>query len=246
MTKRLLLLSNSTSHGKGFLEHCAQELDEALTGVTRLLFIPWALHDLDAYAAKARDGFRRIDRQVISIHEMDDPVSAVESAEAIFVGGGNTFRLLDKLYGARLLEPIRARVAAGMPYTGASAGTNVACPTIMTTNDMPIVYPPSFEALGLVPFNINPHYLDPDPGSLHMGETREQRIREFHEENDPPVVGLREGTWLRVEGSTVTLGGVAPARIFRRGVEPEDMESGAVLRQDSSLTVSGRFHLARP
>jgi dipeptidase E len=188
-----------------------------------VLFVPYALKDRDAYAAKARTAFGEMGFGLDSLHESAEPHAAVEAAEAVFVGGGNTFRLLDALYRLDLLPDLRRRVAEGMPYSGASAGANLAGPTIRTTNDMPIVQPPSFDALGLVPFQINPHYLDPDPGSTHMGETRETRIREFHEENDTPVVGLREGAMLRVEGDSVELRGRAGARIFRRGEDPVEV-----------------------
>jgi len=153
----------------------------------------------------------------------------VENADAVFVGGGNTFRLLKTLQDAQLLAPLGARARAGLPYLGASAGINLACPTVRTTNDMPIVEPHGFDALGLVPFQINPHYLDPDPGSIHMGETRELRIVEFLEENDCAVVGLREGAWIRVEGERAALGGRTGVRIFRRGMEPEERPPGASL-----------------
>ena len=158
-----------------------------------------------------------------SLHEAFDPRRAVEQAAAIFCGGGNTFRLLKALGEMGVLPLIRRRVAEGMVYSGASAGSNLACPTIRTTNDMPIVEPPSFDALSLVSFQINPHYLDPAPDSTHMGETRETRIREFHEENEAPAVGLREGAILRVEGASVLLKGLAGARIFRRGQEPVEV-----------------------
>jgi dipeptidase E len=147
----------------------------------------------------------------------------------MFVGGGNTFRLLNTLYYYELLPWIRERVRTGMPYMGASAGSNIAGPTIKTTNDMPIVQPPSFDALGLVPFQINPHYLDADPNSTHMGETREQRLREYLEENEVPVVAIREAAMIRVEGDVVTLEGNAGARIFRRGREPYEIEPGNLI-----------------
>lgn len=229
MPASLLLISTSTVHGTGYLEHALPELRDFLGEVRRLLFIPFALKDRDAYAAKAREAFGRIGCELDSLHEAGEPARAIERAQAIFCGGGNTFRLLKALYDAEALLPIRRRVGSGMPYAGASAGANLACPTIKTTNDMPIVQPPSFEALGLVSFQINPHYLDPDPGSTHMGETRETRIREFHEENQTPVVGLREGSMLRVEDGSVWLKGLAGARIFRRGQAPVEARPVACL-----------------
>ncbi len=221
--KRLLLISTSAVFGTRYLEHAFQELRDILEGVRRVLFIPYALKDHDGYAQKAGAAFDEIGLGLDSLHAAEDRRRAVEQAEAIFCGGGNTFRLLDTLYREELMEPIRRRALAGMPYTGASAGSNLAGATIRTTNDMPIVQPPSFDALGLVPFQINPHYIDPAPGSTHMGETRETRIREFHEENTTPVVGLREGAMLRVDGETVELRGQAGARIFRRGAEPVEV-----------------------
>jgi dipeptidase E len=226
---RLLLASTSTTHGSGYLDHCAPQMQAVLGEARRVLFVPFALHDRDAYAARARERFARMGLALDSVHTASDPAAAAAAAEAFFVGGGNTFRLLHELHRAGLLESIRRRVAAGVPYLGTSAGANVACPTIKTTNDMPIVQPPSFAALGLVPFNINPHYLDPDPASTHMGETRETRIREFHEENDPPVVGLREGAMLRIEGHRVRLEGRAGARVFVKGAEPRECRPGDAL-----------------
>lgn len=226
MKRRLLLVSTSTTHGTGYLDHAEGQIRDLLDGVERVLFVPFALHDRDAYADKARDRFEGMGIALDSIHRAPSPGEAVRRAEAVFVGGGNTFRLLDELYRCDLLGPVRERVAGGMPYVGTSAGSNVACPTIRTTNDMPIVQPPAFEALGLVPFNVNPHYLDREPGSTHMGETRETRIREFLEENDRVVVGLREGAMLRVDEDRVRLEGTRGARVFRRGEEPAEFAPG--------------------
>jgi dipeptidase E len=203
----------------------------ALLGPARhLLFVPFALKDHAAYTARARERFAR---EGIVIEELtgESGAAAVEAAEAIFVGGGNTFRLLDALQRGALLASIRGRVVGGVPYLGASAGTNVACPSIKTTNDMPIVQPASFAALSLVPFQINPHYVDPDPGSRHMGETREERIREFLEENASPVVGLREGGWIRVEGRAAMLGGPGLARLFQREQDPVELPPGTDLME---------------
>jgi len=227
--RRLLLLSNSTQHGRGYLDHAFEELLSVLDGARRVLFVPFALHDRAGYTAKFRE---RMAAAGIEVDELAADATGrrrIEAAEAVFVGGGNTFRLLKTLHEAGLVTPLSARARAGMPYLGASAGINIAGPTIRTTNDMPIVEPPSFDALALVPFQINPHYLDPDPGSTHMGETREQRLVEFLEENDRVVVGLREGGWIRVEGDRGWLGGAKGARIFRRGAEPEERGPGAAL-----------------
>jgi dipeptidase E len=225
---RLLLISTSTLHGSSYLDHCAAAIEQFLhPGASRVLFVPYALFDREAYAARARGRFAQMGLELESIHDATGGArAAVERAEAFFVGGGNTFRLLDALWSQELIEPIRRRVRAGVPYVGSSAGSNVACVTIKTTNDMPIVQPPTFNALNLVPFNINPHYLDPVPGSTHMGETREERIAQFHEENLPPVVGLREGAWLRVDDRGVMLEGSTGARLFRRGQAPVEFRPG--------------------
>ncbi len=221
---RILLLSTSTIFGGGgYLEYAAGEVRDFLGSVPRVLFVPFALHDQSGYAAKARARFEAMGFELESLHEAPDAKASVARAAAIFVGGGNTFRLLKRLYDLDLLGAIRARVAEGTPYMGSSAGSNVAGPTIRTTNDMPIVEPPSFDALGLVPFQINPHYLDPLPGSTHMGETREERIVQFLEENETPVLGLREGAILRMEGAVCTLRGTAGARLFRKGAAPVEL-----------------------
>jgi len=227
---RLLLISNSTQHGTGYLDHCAAAIASFLgTAGKRVAFVPYAVFDRDAYAARARARFKAMGYAIHSVHDFTGgPVRAIEAADAVFIGGGNTFRLLDALWREQLIEPIRDRVKSRqMSYVGASAGSNVACPSIRTTNDMPIVQPPTFDALGLVPFNINPHYQDPPAGSTHMGETREQRIAEFHEENTPPVVGLREGAWLLVDNETVVLHGANGARLFRRGRSPTELAIGS-------------------
>ncbi|HWN98035.1 MAG TPA: dipeptidase PepE, partial [Blastocatellia bacterium] len=218
--KRILLISNSTLYGSGYLDHAEDEIRHFLGAIERVLFVPFALYDRDAYTTLARERFKAMGYDLQSVHEIADATQAVDSAEAVFIGGGNTFRLLKALYDFELLLPIRRKVAAGMPYIGSSAGSNVSCPTIKTTKDMPIVEPPSFNALGLVSFQISPHYQDPDANSKHMGETQEERINQFLEENKTPVVGLREGAMLRVEGASVILRGVSGARIFRRGHSP--------------------------
>lgn len=227
--KRLLLISNSTLYGSGYLEHAEEEIRSFLDDVRRVLFVPFAIADRDGYAARARQSFATMGYGLDSIHDATDKKAAVEQAEAIFIGGGNTFRLLKALYDFEILQPIKQRVEQGMPYIGSSAGSNVAAPTIRTTNDMPIVEPPSFNALGLVSFQINPHYLDPNPDSTHMGETREERLLQFLEENETPVVGLREGAMIRLESGTAHLRGSSGARIFLRDQTPIEILPGTNL-----------------
>ena len=227
--KRLLLISNSTLHGSAYLDHAEEEIRDVLGAIKRVLFVPLALYDRDGYAAQARQRFEAMGYALDSVHETRDAKAAVDSAEAIFIGGGNTFRLLDSLYQFDLLLPIRRRVEAGMLYLGSSAGAVVAAPTIKTTNDMPIVQPPSFNSLGLISFQINAHYLDPDPNSTHMGETREVRINQFLEDNETPVVALREGCMIRVERGVHMLKGRTNARIFRRGVAPVEVKPGSAI-----------------
>ncbi len=227
--KRLLLISNSTLYGSGYLDHAASEIVDFLGAVKRVLFVPFALTNRDAYATQARARFAVMGFELDSLHEASEKREAVSHAEAIFIGGGNTFRLLRSLYDFDLLQSIKERVLAGMPYIGSSAGSNVAAPTIRTTNDMPIVEPPSFIALGLVNFQINPHYIDPDPNSRHMGETREERLLQYLEENETPVIGLREGAMIRLERGLTVLKGSSGARIFRGGQAPLEVLPGAEL-----------------
>ena len=229
MNKRILLISNSTLYGSGYLDHAEAEIRSFLGDLKRVLFVPYALFDRDKYSATAQQRFEKMGYALTSAHTASDPVQAVNETDAIFIGGGNTFRLLKALYDHELLSPIRERVARGMPYIGSSAGSNVAGPTIRTTNDMPIVQPPSFDALALVSFQLNPHYLDADPNSTHMGETREERLMQFLEDNETPVIGLREGAMLRIENGKTTLRGSSGARIFRRGATPEELMPGAQL-----------------
>src|SRR5882762_2926647 len=227
--RQLLLISNSTLHGSGYLDHAEKDIRDFVGGRTRVLFVPYAVHDRGAYAGKAKERFRKMGLSLTSIHDVSNMRRAVDEADVIFVGGGNTFRLLKGLHDHDLLDPIRRTVAAGVPYIGSSAGAIVASPTLKTTKDMPVVQPPSFEALALVPFQISPHYLDPDPSSTHMGETQEERIMQFLEENEEPVVGLREGSILLVREGTVRLKGLNAARIFRRGENAVEAPSGSNL-----------------
>lgn len=227
--RRLLLLSNSTNHGERYLAHAEADMLDLLAGCSRVLFVPFALHDRAGYTAKFRTRLEELGRGADELAADATGRRQIETAEAVFVGGGNTFRLLKALQEAELLAPLQERALAGMPYLGASAGINLAGPTVRTTNDMPIVEPRGFAALGLVPFQINPHYLDADAGSTHMGETRAERIAEFHEENSAAVVGLRERAWIRVEGARAWLGGERGACVFRRGSAPEERSTGAAL-----------------
>ena len=234
---RVLLISNSTLYGSGYLDHCAPAIEQFLRpAVSRVLFVPYALFDRDAYAARARSAspewassWNRFTRPQAARRRPSSGPRRSSSAAAIR-------SVCSTRSGANeLIEPIRRRVRAGLPYIGSSAGSNVACVTIKTTNDMPIVQPPTFDALNLVPFNINPHYLDPVPGSTHMGETREERIAQFHEENLPPVVGLREGAWLLVDDGGVTLEGRTGARLFRRGQAPGGVRPGTAVAVVSAV-----------
>lgn len=225
--RRLLLISNSTLYGSGYLDHVEAEIKDFLGKLSRTVFIPFAVHDRRAYAEKAQAHFRSMGFELRSIHDVSNMEREIKDADAIFVGGGNTFRLLNGLYDCDLIAPIRERVAAGTPYIGSSAGSIVACPTLKTTKDMPVVQPPSFDALRLVPFQISPHYLDPDPSSTHMGETQEERITQFLEENTETVVGLREGSLLRLQDGVATLKGQHTARIFRRNEEPVEIAAGS-------------------
>lgn len=223
--KRMLLLSSSTVQGAGYLEYYESEIKDFLgAGDKRVLFVPFAgvIKTYDEYTGLVRERFEAMGYKLDSVHEFPDAREAVARAAAIAVGGGNTFHLLRGLYETGLIESIRARVLEGTPYIGWSAGSNVACPSIRTTNDMPIVEPPSLNALSLVSFQVNPHYIDAHPEG-HQGETREQRIAEFIKANEGIyVVGLREGSTLRIEDSTIRLCGEKTARVFISGEEARE------------------------
>lgn len=230
--QKLILASTSTVHGSDFLEYLSDVLKIHFKDADEVLFIPYArpggiTHD--DYTDKASQSFEKIGKQLIGIHTFNDPINAIRNSKGIFIGGGNTFVLLKQLNENNLVETLKKTINQGIPYLGTSAGTNITGQTIGTTNDMPIVYPPSFNALGLIPFNINPHYLDPDPNSTHMGETRETRIAEFHKFNSIPVVGLREGSYLEVHDDTVILKGKLSARIFKKDLPPYEFSSNSEL-----------------
>ncbi len=230
--KNIIIASTSTVHGSGTLEYILPELKLFFKDANEILFIPYArpggiTHD--EYTAKVNDAFSKIGKSVKGIHEFENPKEALQDAKGIFTGGGNTFVLVNQLYKNDLIETVKAAVNNGTPYLGTSAGSNICGLTVNTTNDMPIVYPPSFKTFGFVPFNINPHYLDPDPSSTHMGETRETRIKEFHKFNTQPVVGLREGSWLEVKGDSIILKGELNARVFEYDKAPFEVETGTEL-----------------
>ncbi len=247
---RALLLSNSTNYGQKYLDHAAETIVAFLGKMKKIVFVPYAIggKNWDAYTKVVRARFEMMGIELVSVHELGGssadrfPLKVGDSSVGIFVGGGNTFRLQQNLWNQRFcysgsIPPqqlsyiLRRAVLQGAPYIGVSAGINVACPTIKTTNDMPIVGVNNNNMVGLdlVPYQINPHYVDADPNSPHMGETREQRIKEFHEENNTPVVGLREGSWICVEDGRSTLGGPKTARLFLPDKEPTEISPGAFI-----------------
>jgi dipeptidase E len=230
--KKLIIASTSTLHGGSYLEYILPVLENHFKDCKTILFIPYARPggiSHDEYTQKVAETFAKINKKVVGIHEFENPINAVEQAEAIFTGGGNTFLLVTQLYQNNVMAVLKKVVENGTPYLGSSAGSNITGISMQTTNDMPIIYPPSFTTLGFLPFNLNPHYLDPDLQSKHMGETRETRIKEFHAFNDIPVLGLREGSWLEVNGETITLKGNLSARWFTADNNPVELETGTNL-----------------
>ena len=225
--KKLIIASTSTLHDGAYLDYLLPTLATHFENCSTILFIPYARPggiSHDDYTDKVRDAFAKINKTIIGLHQFDNPIKAVEKAEAIFTGGGNTFLLVTELYKNKVMEVIAKVVKNGTPYLGSSAGSNITGLTMQTTNDMPIIYPPSFKTLGLIPFNLNPHYLDADLQSKHMGETRETRIKEFHEFNTIPVLGLREGSWLEVTGEKIILKGKLTARLFSTHEIPQELQ----------------------
>jgi len=225
--QNIIIASTSTIHGSGFLEYLLDDLKLHFKDSNTILFIPYARPSgisHEVYTKKVKDVFLKIGKTINGLHEFDDPIKAIKEAKGIFIGGGNTFVLVNQLYKNNLITSLQKVVNSGTPYLGTSAGSNICGLTLCTTNDMPIVYPPSFKTLALVPFNINSHYLDPDPTSKHMGETREIRIKEFHNFNTQPVVGLREGSYLQIINNEITLKGELSARIFEYNKAPYEIE----------------------
>lgn len=225
--KNLIIASTSTLHNGSYLDYILPVLEKHFSKVTTIIFIPYARPSgitHDEYTNKVKETFKKINKDVKGIHEFENPVEAINTAEGIFTGGGNTFLLVSELYRNNIIDILEQKLKEGTPYLGTSAGSNICGLTMGTTNDMPIVYPPSFRTLGMVPFNINPHYLDPDTNSTHMGETRETRINEFHKFNPQPVIGLREGSWLDVKGEKIVLKGNLTARWFIVNKSPLEIE----------------------
>jgi dipeptidase E len=229
--KKLIIASTSTIHGSGYLEYLLPTLATFFANVKTILFIPYARPggiSYDEYTDIAKKAFATINIDVKGIHQFNSPKEAIQNAEAIFTGGGNTFELVNQLYKKNIIDDLKQVLENGTPYLGTSAGSNICGVNMKITNDMPIVYPPSFTTLGIIPFNINAHYLDPLEGSTHMGETRETRIKEFHVFNKVPVLGLREGSWLQVLGNVISLEGTHTARLFKQNLEAIELKKGSL------------------
>lgn len=227
--KNLLIASTSTIYGGEYLDYLTEEMTEFFKNTEEVIFIPYARPggiSHDEYTEKAATAFNKIGKKLVGLHTFKNPVEALQNAKGAFTGGGNTFVLVNSLYRLELMQPLREAIFNGLAYMGTSAGSNICGVSMQTTNDMPIVYPPSFKTLGVIPFNLNPHYLDPEPNSTHMGETRETRIAEFHTQNNVPVIGLREGSWLRLNGNEIILKGELKARVFEQGKEPYEVATG--------------------
>ncbi|WP_313267383.1 dipeptidase PepE [Epilithonimonas vandammei] len=228
----IILASTSTLFGGQYLEYLKGELLSLFAGIDEIIFIPFARPggiSHEDYTKKAKEFFSIININVRGLHEFQDKATAIHAAKGFFTGGGNTFLLVKTLHESGLMAILKDNIESGKPYLGCSAGSNIGGINMKTTNDMPIVYPPSFDCMGLVPFNINPHYLDPNPEIKHNGETRETRIKEFLTQNDIKVLGLREGNWIRRINDKITVEGSELTRIFEKGKEPYEVESGTEL-----------------
>lgn len=230
--KNLIIASTSTVYNGDYLDYLLSELELLFANSQTIIFIPYArpggiTHD--DYTEKVRSVFAKINKNVVGLHEFENPTEAITRAEGLFTGGGNTFLLVTQLYENNVMSVLTETIKKGTPYLGTSAGSNITGVSMQTTNDMPIIYPPSFATLNIIPFNLNPHYLDPDTNSKHMGETRETRIKEFHAFNSTAVLGLREGSWLRVNGNQIVLKGDLTARLFQQNETPIEIESGTDL-----------------
>ncbi len=224
-----IIASTSTIFGGEYLEYLLPEVEKLFSKASTILFIPFARPSgisHQEYTEKVKLAFDKINKKVVGLHEFDDFSKAINKAEGIFTGGGNTFLLVKQLHDNNLMTVFSNAIKSGIPYLGCSAGSNITGISMQTTNDMPIVYPSSFETLGIIPFNLNPHYLDPDINSTHKGETRETRIKEFHSFNETPVIGLREGSWLEVVGDVIKLKGSLKARFFEQNRKAIEIESG--------------------
>lgn len=224
--KNLIIASTSTLHGGEYLEYLLPTLENHFKNCDTIIFIPYArpggmTHD--EYTERVAIAFSKINKKIIGLHTFKNPIEALENAQGIFTGGGNTFLLVTQLYENDVMKTLSNVIESGTPYLGSSAGSNITGISMKTTNDMPIIYPPSFKTLGAIPFNLNPHYLDANLQSKHMGETRETRIKEFHAFNTTPVLGLREGSWLDVKGEKIILKGNLTARLFRQNQVPEEI-----------------------
>ena len=231
--KNLIVASASKIFGGTYLSYLLEEISLHFKGTNEIIFIPYARPggiSHDQYTSIASEAFSQIEKKIIGLHTFKNPEAALKNAKGVFVGGGNTFVLVKQLYNFGLMKTLREEIIKGLPYLGTSAGSNICGLTMNTTNDMPIVYPPSFKTLGVLPFNINPHYLDPNPTSKHMGETRETRIKEFLTQQTLPVVGIREGSWLQVKNEEIILKGGLSARIFEHFKDPYELVSDSIIK----------------
>lgn len=230
--RNFILASTSTIHGSEYLSYLSEEIQSLFENIDEIIFIPYARPSgvtHDEYTETVQKFFHTISIKVKGLHNFENPENAILNAQGIFTGGGNTFLLVKQLHDLNLMKTLKNKIEKGTPYLGTSAGSNIGGVNMKTTNDMPIVYPKSFETMGIIPFNLNPHYLDPDLNSTHKGETRETRILEFLSQNDLTVIGLREGNWIRAKGNTLSVEGKEDTRIFQKDKTPFEIKPGTNL-----------------